>query len=181
MLFLTVFLFCLAVSVGFGFMAAYGDFRGLRIPNYTALGVALSFFVAFVAVAFSAAEIFQPLKSHILSGLIVFIVTYLMFHFKIMGGGDSKLATAYSFWIAPALMPLFLFYVTFLGAVLGLAALIIKKTKPFSNVKTGSWLARLQAGESAVPYGIPIVIGAILTFFEAGYVSQSTLSVFLIP
>jgi len=180
MILLIVYIFVMAAAIGFGLMAAWSDFKGMKIPNYTAIAVTLAFFIAFFAVHFAPSAIFSALGAHLVAGIIVLGVSYLLFHFKVMGGGDSKLLTAFAFWVGLVHLSVFLFYVTVLGAGLGVVALIIKKRKPFKAPPSGSWIARLQAGESAVPYGVPIVAGAFITFWMAGYLHPDALSAFLV-
>ena len=109
----------------------------------------------------------------------MFVLTFFIFMAKIMGGGDAKLMTAYAFWFGIKGLIVFLFYTALFGALLAVAALWLKKKKPCEAPTEGSWVQRVQAGESAIPYGIPILIGAILSFIKLGYFSPAYLASFL--
>ena len=180
MLLLVVYIFCVLVTCAIGAWAAYSDFKGMVIPNPLVVTVMVLFFVAFGAAHFAGAEgVFFSLQIHLMSALVTFILTFILFATKVFGAGDAKLITAFSFWFGLKYLTAFLFYVAFLGGILGCIALVIKKKKPFSDAPKGSWIARLQAGEAIVPYGIAISLGAVFTFVRAGYISPSTMTQFL--
>jgi prepilin peptidase CpaA len=179
MIFLILYMFGAVSAVGMGFLAAQSDYRGMTIPNRYALLIIGCFFAAWLAAYAGGVPVFAPLASHLLAAGLTFAVTFALFVFKIIGGGDSKLATAFALWVSARTLPVFLFYMSFFGFLLGLAALYLKKRKPVKTPKPGSWIARVQAGESAVPYGIPIFIGGALSFFILGYFSPEKLALFL--
>ena len=180
MFLLIVFLACLFVSVGIGVFAGLSDIRGLTIPNSYSLGVTAAFIVCYgVLWAFGQGDVFFSISSHLLAALIVFGVTVAMFAFGLLGAADSKLGTAYALWAGlPGIFP-FLFYMTLMGGVLGLVSLGLKKWTPVKDPKEGSWVARVQAGESKVPYGVAIVIGALASFVNIGYFNIDVLASFL--
>ena len=65
------------------------------------------------------------------------------------------------------------------GGLLGLTALALRKWTPVKEPKENSWVARVQAGESKVPYGVAIALGALASFVEIGYLERDTLASFL--
>ena len=177
MLSLVIFLTCLFVAVAVGAMAAWSDFKGLTIPNWHSAAVILSFVVAYTLLyLLGSADVFRPLLSHVLAGLIVFAITALLFGLKMMGAADSKLSTAFAFWAGISGLPAFLFYMTLVGGGIGLSAIVLGKWKPIKNLPAGSWVARVQAGENKVPYGIAIVAGALACFVNLGYFSEAILT-----
>ncbi len=181
MLLLIVLLMCIFVVAGTGVLAALSDIRGMIIPNMYSGIIIGAFFLCYGLLWFGGRDdVFAPFMSHILSGLIVFGVTLAMFMGKAIGGGDSKLATAYAFWLGlKGLIP-FIFYMSVVGGLLGLAALALKKWQPVKDPKPDSWIAKVQAGESKVPYGVAIVIGALASFLKIGYFDVEVLSSFVI-
>lgn len=162
-------------------MAGWSDLKGMSIPNTLPLLVTVSFFVAFGLSTFAEVEIFHPLEKHLWGALGVFVFSFLLFLIGGTGAGDSKLATAFSFWVGLKGMLIFLFYTAVAGGIVGIVAIIIRAKKPFKEPEEESWVARLQAGESVVPYGIPIVIGALISFFYLGYLDPENLKLFLVP
>ena len=181
MLLLIVLLICLFVVAGTGILAAVSDMRGLTIPNMYSGIIIGAFFLCYAILWLGGRDdVFAPLTSHGLSALIVFGFTLAMFMSGGIGGGDSKLATAFAFWLGlKGLIP-FIIYMSFAGGLLGLAALAMKKWTPVKKPKAGSWIARVQGGENKVPYGVAIVVGALVSFLKIGYFDGEVLSSFLI-
>lgn len=180
MLFLVVFLSALLAAIGLGLLSGWSDIRGMTIPNSYSIGVLVAFAFAFMACHLGGnPEPFGVLSAHLTVGALVLGVTFFMTLGKMMGGGDSKLMTAYAFWMGPQNIIMFLFAMAAFGFLLGLLALFIKKAKPFKKVSEGSWLARVQSGQAVIPYGLPIMTGALFAFLDGGYVSLSLLAGFL--
>lgn len=176
MIALVLFLTFLFVAVAVGAMAAWSDFKGLTIPNWHSAAIFLSFVAAYVLMRlFGHDDIFSSLWSHGAAGLVVFVVTALLFTLGTMGAADSKLSTAYAFWTGVAGLPAFLFYMALTGGLIGLITLFLRKYKPFRHVAAGGWIARAQAGENKVPYGIAITAGALASFVHLGYLGSAIL------
>ncbi len=177
---LILYLTGLLVAVSCGILSAIADWRGMKIPNIYPAIILAAFAVSFSGTVMSGHEgIFSSLPMHLLSAAIIFIMTFLLYIGIRFGAGDSKLLTAYAIWFSPNLLIPFLFSMSIIGASLSLLALIIKRTKPFKNPLEESWIAKLQKGESVVPYGIAITGGAIVAFLSHGYFSPSMLKCFL--
>ncbi len=181
MVLLTLFLVCLFCAVGVGLMAALADFKAMTIPNSYSAMILGAYGAGFVVLwLFGRADVLGPLAGHLLSGALVFVITLLLFIAKGIGAGDSKLATAFAVWVGlKGLMP-FLFYMALIGGALGLWALVLARWKPFKAPKEGGWIARAQAGERAVPYGIAIVGGALVSFVKIGYIGTEVFASFLV-
>ncbi|HEY8191452.1 MAG TPA: prepilin peptidase [Alphaproteobacteria bacterium] len=179
MFLLIIFLLSVFCAIGLGILSGLADFRGLRIPNIYPLLIACAFVPAFGAAHFGGAGVMGPLWPHLAVGAGMLLVTFIMYSFHIFGGGDSKLLTAYALWTGlVGLLPL-VFYMAISGGLLGIVTIFIRKKKPFKSPPEGSWIARVQAGENRVPYGIPIGIGALMAFVELGYLTPETLGRFL--
>jgi prepilin peptidase CpaA len=143
------------------------DLRRLRIPNAHVLIVMAAFALAYIV----SPEFFGRWWEHLAAFAIVFIVTYAMFAFGMIGGGDAKLGAALALWVGlKGLMP-FMFYMAIVGGLLGIAALMIRKNKPFKNCRDGSWVSEVQLGKNAVPYGIAITFGAWAGMFYTGFLT----------
>ncbi len=178
MLFLIIFLFAVLSAVGIGALAGWSDFKGMTIPNIYSVFIVLAFIPAFAADHFAGAGIFFFWQSHLIALAVMFVATFIMFALRTLGGGDAKLLSAYALWFGLKGLPIFIFYTAFLGGVLGLAALVLRQWKPIKSPAEGSWIARVQDGESKVPYGIPIAGGALLSFFLLDFVSPENLMQF---
>lgn len=176
---LIIFLTCLFTAIGIGFLAAWSDIKGLTIPNWHSGAIIVSFFAAFILMHLLGHEhVFYSLSSHLMSALIIFIITAVLFALKVLGAADSKLSTAFAFWSGISGLPAFLFYMTLAGGLIGLAAIALSKWKPFKSPKPEGWIARVQAGENKVPYGVAILCGALACFLNLGYFGEEILSFF---
>lgn len=118
---------CIAIVFVVTLMACVSDARSLRIPNMYSVAVLAAFGVACLA----SPQVFQPLWNHFLALGIIFVVTYLMFIAGMMGGGDSKFASALAIWIAAKGVMVFVFWMAVAGGVIGVLTLWMKKKKPF--------------------------------------------------
>ncbi len=169
--------FCVLVALGFGAASAWSDFNKLMIPNIYSLLIIGAFVPAFLAITFFSedATFFGSWKSHLLAFVFTFLVTYCLFFFKLIGGGDAKLITAFSLWTgAQSLIP-FLFIMALTGGILGVATLVLNKNKLVKKPLKGSWVALAQKGKKDVPYGIAIFVGALFAFWHAGLIQPSQL------
>ncbi len=169
--------FCIIVALGFGAAAAWSDFNRLIIPNIYAALVGAAFIPAFLTITFLAPEVsfFGSWKSHLIALVFMFLVSYSLFHFRMIGGGDAKLLSVFALWAGvKGLMPL-LFIMAVMGGVLGGVTLVLNKWKPVKNPQENSWIARSQTGAKDVPYGIAIFAGAVFSFWQAGYLQPTEL------
>lgn len=180
MIFLILFLICVFISLGVGVLAGVSDIRRLVIPNMYSVYAVAAFVAAYGVVMLSGnAVIFKAVQWHLLSAAVMFGVTFIMFGLKMLGAGDSKFATACALWVTVRDLPAFIFYMTIMGAVLGLVSLYLRKNKPFANPQIGGWIEQVQGGASKVPYGVAITFGMIIAFIQAGYFSPDSLAAFV--
>ncbi|MBL8713004.1 MAG: prepilin peptidase [Alphaproteobacteria bacterium] len=159
---------CIAIVFVVTLLACVSDATSLRIPNLYSVIVLAAFAVACVA----SPEVFNPLWKHFLALAIIFIVTYLMFVAGMMGGGDSKFASALAIWIAAQGVMVFVFWMAVAGGVIGVLTLWMKKKKPFKNPRDGGWVAAAQKGENKIPYGIAISFGAWMALLHGGLITH---------
>ena len=177
MILIFVIIFCAIVALGFGGAAAWSDYSRMSIPNSYAVCIGAAFIPAFLAAAIFAPDmsVFASWKNHLIAGVAVFGLTYLLFYFKIIGGGDSKLLSVYALWVGlGGLMPL-LFFMALTGGILGFSTLGLHKWKPVNKPAMDSWIAKAQSGSQDVPYGIAIFIGAVTAFWQVGYLKPDVL------
>lgn len=169
--------FCAIIALGFGALAAWSDVNSLTIPNSFSVAIGASFLVAFLLAIIFAPEtfFFASWKNHILSGVIVFALTFGLFHFKMIGGGDSKLLSVYALWVGlGGLMPL-LFFMAIAGGVMGGLTLLLNKKQLFKKPVQGGWIEAAQAGQKKVPYAVAILVGAVVAFWQTGFISPQEL------
>jgi len=177
MLLVFIILFCVIVALGLGGLSAWSDFNKLLIPNMYVILIGAVFVPAFLLANFFAPEagFFGSWKSHLFSGAFMFAVTYALFYFKMIGGGDSKMLSVFALWAGvKGLMPL-LFFMAVVGGMLGAVTLYLNKKKLMKEPAKDGWIAKAQSGAKDVPYGIAIFVGAVFAFWHAGYIQPGEL------
>lgn len=169
------FIMTLAV-IGVTLVSCVSDVRSMRIPNLHSLIVIGCFVPAWIA----APSAFAPLWQHLGAMVAMFGLSYAMFSMNLMGGGDSKLATALGLWLGLRGLIVCLFFMTIMGGILSLATLLIRKYKPFKSPTVESWVGQVQNGVNAVPYGIAISFGTWVAFLHTGFLDHQLNEVFKI-
>lgn len=164
-----VYLLFLSFALLAGVLGALSDVRVMRIPNKYPLIVFVSFFAAYGIFMLGGTVPFAPFLSHIVAGLVVFVLTFFLFSAGLFGGGDAKLLSAYALWVGVGGVADLIVYMALFGALLAVAALLIRRFKPFKKGADESWIGQLQAGKSKIAYGLAIVPAVFLSFFVEGY------------
>ena len=142
-------------------VAGASDAARYIIPNSVVLALVGLFLVAAPFATNSLAWL-----SHLGAGAAVFAVGCLLFHFRLMGGGDVKLWAACALWTGLDLLPMQVVYVTLIGVTIAFALVLIRAALGRVAVLFGGRarlvLPRLLREGEAVPYGVAIAAGSIL-------------------
>lgn len=159
---------CLILLFGVTVASCLSDFRRMRIPNTHVLFVLALFVVAFA----TTPDAFHVWWEHGAAMLVFLVLTYIMFAFGMLGAGDAKYGAALALWVGlPGLMA-YVFFMAIAGGVLGVLSLVLRKYRPLKNPRPGGWIATVQDGGNAVPYGIALSIGVWLAFFHTSAFSH---------
>ena len=154
--------------------AASSDIFSMTISNWVSLALAAGFLVLAAASGMAPTEILM----HLAAGAIVLVVAFGGFAIGQVGGADAKIAAAASLWFGFGLLMQYLLYASIFGGVLTIL-LIQFRQWPLPYVLVGqSWLLRLHAGESGVPYGIALAFGALAVYPETNWVKAVDLAHF---
>lgn len=140
------------------------DIRRYTIANWLNLIV----IVSFVPYAFFAAEL--PVMLHLAGFGALFVLGFILFSLKLLGGGDAKLLAALGLWCGWSNAAIYLvIYMGLLGGVLAILLLILRKFLPYLQAKSGRvWrLPRMCIDEQPIPYGLAIA-GAFLILLWGG-------------
>lgn len=147
------------LCIGFLALIAWRDFLTFRIKNRDVL--ILSGLVAGLLLLRGIEASLPALLPDLLAGILLFSLGFLMWLIGAMGAGDVKLYLPLGVLIGWALLPV---YVVFLlvASVLMLVAVWLGRLFPSDR---GRFRARLTeiSRTKAVPYAVPMVLGAILT------------------
>jgi prepilin peptidase CpaA len=140
--------------------AAASDLLTMTIPNK--LSVALVF--GFVVLAGLGGLSGQAILLHIAAGSAVLAVTFALFAFGWIGGGDAKLAAATALWLGFEPLPDYFITAALGGGVLT-ALVLLLRWAPLPAFALGwTWLSRLHDRQSGVPYGIALAAAALLVY-----------------
>jgi prepilin peptidase CpaA len=149
----TIVLVCLTLAT-----AGVCDVRFRQIPNWTVLAVALLFGAWF----FVGSSI--PLLSSLGAALLVFVCSFVLYSFGIVGAGDSKLATAVALFAGFPHLPEFILYMSLTGGVIVLCMLAADPARIFVAIQ----MRGRGFLERGVPYGVAIAVaGAMLVLAPA--------------
>src|SRR5262245_15880376 len=103
--------------------AAASDLVTMTISNRLSLALAAGFFVA-------AAIVGMPLQQvgiHVLAGLMVLSITFVLFALGWIGGGDAKLAAATALWFGFGNLLEYFFLASLMGGGLALLLLAVRR------------------------------------------------------
>lgn len=142
--------------------AMLSDFKSLRISNWIPLalivGFAIYYFIFWQKI---------PITQHVIYALIVLVVGFFLFAFKLFGAADIKLIFAIVLWAGPQHTIPFIFFTSLFGGIFAFLIIITKRiieAKPNYKPKLSITrrLVRL-ARKNVIPYGIAIGLAALLT------------------
>jgi prepilin peptidase CpaA len=159
-------LFALTAFAGLLVYAACSDMARLIIPNWVSIALAAIFPVA----ALIAGAPLMDIGLHVLFGLGVLAIGFVLFQFNIIGGGDAKLLAAVSVWTGLAAIIPFVVWTAVAGGVMALALLTARQLLPVGTYPTV--VDHLLKKQNGIPYGVAIMIGGLLVIPSLPYVSS---------
>ena len=145
-------LFCLLLVY-----AASTDIASLTIPNW----VSLALTGAYPPLALFAGADLATIGMHVLFGFGVLAVGFALFQANIIGGGDAKLLAAAAVWTGVSAFVPFAFWTALAGGVLAIVLLLARKYT-FMLAAAPPFVFRLLTPKTGLPYGVAILIGAIM-------------------
>ena len=154
------FFFC---ASGLLLLSARSDWNGMVIPNEYSLALVGLFLFGVVI----PRHLFDGISliGGLTGGLLVFIVTIILYAGRAMGAGDTKLAGATALLVGTGYIGIFLLVMALTGGLLAVYALLTRKhgakLLPAAPVP-GTWLAQLKDGQNKVPYGLAIAAGGMV-------------------
>jgi prepilin peptidase CpaA len=152
--------------------AAASDLFTMTISNRVSILLAAAFLVLAVASGMDPYDI----ASHLGAGALVLAIAFGCFAMGWVGGGDAKVAAAAALWLGFGHLLHYLLYASLFGGVLTIVLLQMRQW-PLPYALTGqSWLLRLHAKESGIPYGIALATGALMIYPETGWVKAVDLA-----
>lgn len=142
--------------------AASSDLFTMTISNR----ISILLLAGFVALAFWSGFSVQTILWHLACGMSVLVVTFTLFSFGWIGGGDAKLAAATAVWLGFARVIEYGTLASILGGVLTLGILWMRSMTVPPQLATTDWFARLHKKDNGVPYGIALAAAGLLLYPE---------------
>lgn len=143
--------------------SAWSDLFTMTIANWISALLVLSF----VALAMVSGLPFHAiLFDHLACGVAVLVLTFSLFAFGWIGGGDAKLAAATAVWIGWTLLSDYGLVASLLGAALTVGLLRFRKLDLPKRMSAQAWIARLHDRATGVPYGVALASAGLLIYPE---------------
>jgi len=156
--------------------AAASDLFTMTISNRVSLTLA----AGFLALALLSGMGLYDILSHLGAGASVLTVAFVCFAMGWVGGGDAKVAAGAALWFGFGHLMNYLVYASLFGGVLTLLLLQFRQW-PLPYAFSGqTWLLRLHAKESGIPYGIALAIGALMIYPETEWIRAVDLTHFVV-
>jgi len=154
--------------------AAASDLFTMTISNRISLALA----AGFLLLAAASGMGFYEILMHIGAGATVLTVAFACFAMGWIGGGDAKIAAGAALWFGFGHLLNYLLYASLFGGALTLLLLQFRQWPlPYALVGQ-TWLLRLHAKESGIPYGIALAIGALTIYPETDWIKAVDLAHF---
>lgn len=153
--FLLVAIFPIAMA-----FAAANDLFTMRIPNV----ISLALIGGFVGLAVLTRMPLETFGMHAVCALGVLLLTFALFAFHLLGGGDAKLMAAGALWMGSAQVLPFIAYTTLFGGILCLVILSYRRMVPADAWPLPEWAQRLHMSGGPIPYGIAIAASGLTVF-----------------
>jgi prepilin peptidase CpaA len=156
--------------------AAASDLFTMTISNRVPLALA----VGFLTLALLSGMGFYDILSHVGAGAAVLAVGFACFAMGWVGGGDAKVAAAAALWFGFGHLLNYLVYASFFGGGLTLLLLQFRQWPLPYSFAGQTWLLRLHAKDSGIPYGIALAMGALMIYPDTEWIKAVELTHFVI-
>jgi len=141
-------------------IAAFSDLLTMKIPNR----VSLLLIGAYFALALYLRVPFETIGTHMSAGLSMLVLTFVMYHFRWIGGGDAKLAAATALWLGWGLLAQYGMVASLVGGAVTLAILELRRHDLPQRLLSMSFSAKLADKSGGVPYGIALAIAGLVVY-----------------
>lgn len=140
--------------------AAFSDLFTMTIPNR----VSLVLVAGFIALAILAGMPLKTIGLHLAAGMAVLVITFTMFAFGWIGGGDAKLAAATGLWCGFGVLVEYLLLASVLGGLLTIAILYWRAYHLPNFALKIHWIFRLHHHKTGIPYGIALAAAGLMVY-----------------
>jgi len=141
-------------------LAAATDLFSMTVPNWISLLLVVGFAVLAPLVGFGWSDV----GLHVALAAAALIVTFAMFSFGWIGGGDAKLFAATCLWLGPEVILVYGIYAALIGGVLTLLLLFLRNMPLPANLYSQGWLVRLHNPKEGIPYVIALAAAGLVVY-----------------
>ena len=141
-------------------LSASMDLLTFTIPNRICVALALGYVIFAILLGVPATHILLNLSC----ALAILAITFGMFSFGLIGGGDAKLAAATAAWLGWAAILDYGLAAALFGGILTLILLAARTVPLPAALARIDWLARLHNVNAGVPYGIALAAAGLMQF-----------------
>jgi len=141
-------------------LAAASDLFTMTVPNRLVLFLVAGFAVLAPLIGLGWSE----MGVHVMLAAVALVVTFAMFSFGWIGGGDAKLFAATCVWLGPHGLLHYSIYAALLGGVLTLILMLFRMVPLPALLMSQGWLSRLHGPEEGVPYGIALAAAGLIVY-----------------
>jgi prepilin peptidase CpaA len=143
--------------------AAASDLLSMTISNR----VSLILLAGFVLTAAVVGLPWPDVAMHVCAGALVLSITFAMFAFGWIGGGDAKLAAVTALWLGWDRLLDYGIFASIFGGALTLALLQFR-SHPLPRFSAGMpWLLHLHHHKTGVPYGIALAAAGLAVYSDS--------------
>lgn len=144
--------------------SAFSDLFTMTIPNRVSAILVLVYF----ALALYLHIPWQTIGLHVSCGLATLVLTFIMFQFGWVGGGDAKLASATALWLGWEHLLDYGVIASVIGGVLTVVIVAMRFNELPPRVLAVKFIARLAEKTNGIPYGIALAIAGLLIYPHTG-------------
>ena len=141
--------------------AAASDLLTMTISNRVSVALVVGFLII---AGVSGVPLRDIIVVHLACGAAVLVLTFGLFAFSWIGGGDAKLAAATAVWLGWDNLFDYGLQASLLGAGLTIGILYFRKYRLPPSLGAKAWLVRLHAAGNGVPYGIALSIAGLALY-----------------
>jgi prepilin peptidase CpaA len=141
-------------------LSASMDLLTFTIPNPLCLILAVGYLILAAMLGVPAVDILLNVSC----GLAILVITFAMFNFGLIGGGDAKLAAATAAWLGWTTIFDYGVAAALFGGVLTLILLGARMVPLPAVLSRMDWLVRLHKANAGVPYGIALAAAGLMQY-----------------
>jgi len=142
--------------------AAFSDLFTMTISNW----ISILLVIAFVGLALLVGMPVQAIGLHLACGFGVLVLTFGLFCFGWIGGGDAKLAATTAVWMGFEHLAEYGMGSALVGGAVTLAILQFRCWPMPDWARARLWIMRLHDKKAGVPYGIALAAAGLALYPE---------------